>query len=158
MKTDQIIYAARDSAIILAVALLTACAITTDEVPREPEQTTVTIYRDDFGVPHIYAGMEEFGFFGLGYAQAEDQLVKLLGAVYWIHGRRAELEGEALLAVDIEQRRWRHAEEGRDGFSRLDPQVQENYRQYIAGVNRYMADHPEKVPAWALPLDAEKEY
>jgi len=135
--------------VLLTIIFFTACAPVTDTGP-----ASVTIYRDDWGVPHIYAEREKYGFYGLGYAQAEDQLIKLLGAVYWVHGRRAELEGEALLAVDIEQRRWRHAEEGRDGFSRLDPQVQENYRQYIAGVNRYMADHPEKVPAWALPLDA----
>jgi len=133
---------------VLATIFFTACASVTDT-----KQPSVTIYRDDWGVPHIYADREEYGFYGLGYAQAEDQLIKLLGAVYWVHGRRAELEGEALLAVDIEQRRWRHAGEGRGGFGRLDPQVQENYRQYLAGLNRYMADYPDKVPAWAPQIE-----
>ena len=134
----------RQLLVLLAVTFLGACAST-----KNTGQDSVTIYRDDWGVPHIYAEREEYGFYGLGYAQAEDQLIKLLGGVFWINGRRAELEGEALLAVDIEQRRWRHAEEGRNGFARLDPQVQENYRQYLAGINRYMADFPDKVPAWA---------
>jgi acyl-homoserine lactone acylase PvdQ len=35
---------------------------------------SVTIYRDNWGVPHIYAEREEDGFYGLGYAQAQDRL------------------------------------------------------------------------------------
>jgi len=97
--------------VLLTIIFFTACAPVTDTGP-----ASVTIYRDDWGVPHIYAEREEYGFYGLGYAQAEDQLIKLLGAVYWVHGRRAELEGEALLAVDIEQRRWRHARGGQGRF------------------------------------------
>jgi acyl-homoserine lactone acylase PvdQ len=116
------------------------------------EEDAVTIYRDDWGVPHIFAPTEELGFYGLGYAQAEDQLVKLLGAVYWYQGRRAELEGEAHLALDIEQRRWRHAEEAEQGVARLGPELERNYRAFIRGVERYMADHPGVRPPWAPEL------
>lgn len=131
--------------------LLTACVspIEKDTVSGQ----AVTVYRDDWGVPHIYAATEALGFYGLGYAQAEDRLTKLLGAVYWSQGRRAELEGEALLASDIEQRRWRHTQEGSAGFARLDAQVRNNYRAFVAGVEHYMTEHPEQVPAWAPPLD-----
>ena len=38
----------------------------------------VTIHRDPWGVPHIIADTEEAGFYGLGYAQAEDQLEFIL--------------------------------------------------------------------------------
>ena len=33
---------------------------------------TVEIIRDQWGVPHIFAGDENAGFFGLGYVSAED--------------------------------------------------------------------------------------
>src|ERR1700693_4140070 len=32
----------------------------------------ITIYRDEFGIPNIYAPTEEGAIFGMGYAQAED--------------------------------------------------------------------------------------
>ena len=147
------------SALLAAFLTMAACTPDTDpaaatEAEIAGSDVKVTIYRDDWGVPHIYADREESGFYGLGYAQAEDQLIKLLGAVYWVQGRRAELEGEALLPMDIEQRRWRHAVEGKEGFARLDSQVKENYQAFVAGVKRYMRDHPDKVPGWAPPLEA----
>jgi acyl-homoserine lactone acylase PvdQ len=129
------------------------CASVSQESGVEEERSTVTIYRDDWGVPHIYADTEELGFYGLGYAQAEDQLVRMLGAFHWYRGRAAALEGAKRLAMDIEQRRWRHVQEGAAGFERLSPQLRRNYRSFLAGFKRYMADHPEQVPAWAPKIE-----
>ena len=39
-----------------------------------PEVGQVRIVRDSFGVPHLIASDERSLFFGVGYAQAEDQL------------------------------------------------------------------------------------
>jgi len=130
---------------LLCLAALLGCANGPD---------TVTIYRDIWGVPHIYADPEELGFYGLGYAEAEDQLLKLLGAVFWYRGRMAELEGAPRLAFDIEQRRWRHAEEAEAGFNRLSPELQRNYEAFVAGVKRYLREHPEKDPGLGVELTA----
>jgi acyl-homoserine lactone acylase PvdQ len=40
----------------------------------DPLAELVTIYRDNYGVPHIVGDTEEATFFGYGYAQAEDHL------------------------------------------------------------------------------------
>ncbi len=129
------------------------------------EPGSVTIYRDDFGVPHIYAQREQDGFYGLGYAQAEDQLEALLRIHLWARG---ELAGagvsrpgpgqeaptkEALIASDFVQRQWMHVEEARAGFERLSPELQRNYRHYVAGVQQYMDEHPGEVPPWAPRLE-----
>ena len=45
-------------------------------VARTPGETR--IIRDEWGVPHIYAAREEDGYYGLGYALAEDRLNTLL--------------------------------------------------------------------------------
>jgi acyl-homoserine lactone acylase PvdQ len=124
-------------------------------LPPVTSAAEITIYRDDYGVPHIYAESEEDGFYGLGYVQAQDKLMVLLGTVYWVSGRRASLEGADHLWSDIHMRRWMHLEEGRAGFERMSPQLQRNYRYYVRGVNRYLKDHPDLVPEWAIPLDAE---
>ncbi|MGH8249877.1 MAG: penicillin acylase family protein [Steroidobacteraceae bacterium] len=119
------------------------------------EAAQVTIYRDTWGVPHIYGDTEEAGYFGLGYAQAVDGLQRALGAAFWVQGRSAELLGDAALPGDIEMRRWHHYEEGQAGFARLSPQLQKNYRAFLAGIKRYMSDHPDRVPKWALELTPE---
>ncbi|HEX2466527.1 MAG TPA: penicillin acylase family protein, partial [Thermoanaerobaculia bacterium] len=111
------------------------------------------LYRDQWGVPHVYAAREEDGYFGLGYAQAEDQLERLLGLVRMFRGERAAADGAGALSWDSFQRVWRHREESEAGWSRLEPQVQANYRSFVAGLERFMAEHPERVPANAIDLD-----
>ena len=110
------------------------------------------LYRDRWGVPHVYAASEEDGFFALGWAQAEDQLDRLLGLVRRFRGERAAADGPAALGWDTFHRLWRHREEATAGWERLDPQVQANYRSFVAGVERFMAEHPERVPADAIVL------
>ncbi len=119
--------------------------------PAQPglAEDTVTIQRDSWGVPHIYAATEAGGWFGLGYAQAEDRLELILGLPRWAQGHAAEITGDAALPVDIEMRRWRHRQEAEAGLKHLSPQLLENYRAYVAGIRRYMAQHPERVPSWA---------
>ncbi len=114
----------------------------------------VTIYRDDWGVPHIYADDEALGYYGLGYAEAEDRLLTVLGSIYWMQGRQAELTGAAALQTDIEQRRWHHYDEAVKGLANLSPQLRRNYESFVAGFERYLSDHPEKKPAWAPKLTA----
>ena len=60
----------------------------------------VSLFRDDWGVPHIFAETDEDASFALGWAHAEDRLwqmetMRRLGA-----GRLAEVLGPAALASD----------------------------------------------------------
>src|ERR1700693_4656124 len=57
----------------------------------------VTIYRDEYGVPHIVGETEEATFFGYGYAQAQDHLEKMMLQYRDAQGRRAEVQGFAAL-------------------------------------------------------------
>ena len=123
--------------------------VSTDRAP--PGQ--VTIYRDDWGTPHVYATREEDGFYGLGYAQAEDRLQTLLRFYLRVRGQQAAHFGADFVDVDFEVLQYRHVEEARAGFERLSPQLQENYSSFIAGVERYLRDHPSRVPAWAPELE-----
>lgn len=126
------------------------------ETPAAHAGSQATIYRDSWGVPHIYADTEAAAFYGLGFAEAQDRLLQLLAGALWVQGRRAEILGDADLASDIELRRWRHYEEARtNGIARLSPQLQDDYRAFIAGAKRYMAQHPDQVPTWAPDLNPE---
>src|SRR5438045_1072856 len=110
------------------------------------------IDRDDWGVPHIHATSEEGGFYALGYAEAEDQLELLLRYYLTARGELAATFGAEHLESDFAARQWMHVEEARAGLARLSPQLRHDYEAFIAGVNRYMADHPGDVPAWAPTL------
>jgi acyl-homoserine lactone acylase PvdQ len=122
-----------------------------------PVAGQVAIYRDNWGVPHIYASTEPDGYFGLGYAQAEDQLAALLelfnGVLGWQTGSPTltsyGLPGE----FGVEALRWQHAEAGREGFARLSSALKKNYGAWIRGITRFMEEHPDKVPAGTPQLE-----
>jgi len=116
-------------------------------------QGRVTVYRDDWGVPHIYADREEDGYYGLGYATAEDELDYALRVILMARGDAAQAFGKELVEQDYTSRLWRHAEESRAGFTRMSPELQRNYRAYVRGLERWMQEHPDKTPSWAPKLE-----
>src|SRR5437773_11374466 len=63
----------------------------------DPLAGEVTVYRDEYGVPHIVGETVEATFFGYGYAQAQDHLEPMMLQYRDAQGRRAEVLGfEAL--------------------------------------------------------------
>ena len=104
-------------------------------------------------MPHIYAESEEAGFFGVGYAQAEDRLQLVLRHQRAVSGTLAEAFGADHVRSDQMARLWRHAAEAAAAFERLSAQVQRDYRALTHGFNRYMAEHPDQVPGWAPRLE-----
>src|SRR5207302_8823231 len=68
----------------------------------------ITIIRDPFGVPNIFAKTEEGAVFGMGYAQAEDRLEELLKQYRRCEGTMAEAFGPEYLRDDYRQRLWQH--------------------------------------------------
>jgi acyl-homoserine lactone acylase PvdQ len=88
--------------LFVSILLLVGCARqTTDpEIARlEARAETVTIIRDDFGVPHIYAKTDADAVFGMLYAQSEDDFNRVERNYIWATGRLAEVEGEDRLRV-----------------------------------------------------------
>jgi hypothetical protein len=63
---------------------------------REPSEVPVgqvVLYRDEWGMPHVYAGNETDGFFGLGYATAQDRLTQVLFHYLRVRGELAKYFG-----------------------------------------------------------------
>ena len=156
----------------LAFLIATASTCSRNRVPAAGPGS-VTIYRDVWGAPHVYAEREEDGYFGIGYTTAEDHLEGVLLRYLALKGelaskfgagpiaaqtglRATSLPGRAItdpVAVDREARRWRYVEDARQNFSNLPEQVRLNLTAYIDGMKRFMAEHPERVPAWAPELE-----
>src|SRR5689334_9441929 len=59
----------------------------------DPLSSRVSIYRDNYGVPHVVGESQAATFFGYGYAQAEDHLEEMMLQYRDAQGRRTEIQG-----------------------------------------------------------------
>src|SRR6266480_2460960 len=78
-----------------------------------------TIYRDEFGIPHVFAPKLESAAYAVGYAQAEDRLEELLKNYRRANGTMAEVFGPDYFKHDVIQRMWRHAEISREKYDQV---------------------------------------
>ncbi len=104
---------------------------------------TVTIYRDTYGVPHVFGRTDASTVFGFAYAQAEDNFWRVEENFIWAVGRASELYGEKTLDED----RLNHALEiprlAREEYARLDAHTRALCDAFAAGFNFYLSRHPE---------------
>ena len=110
-----------------------------------------TIYRDTWGVPHIYAESEEAAAYAHGYAQAQDRLADVLAAYLVAVGRAAAVLGPDLVQTDIVATIARHEEIARTRYPELSVETRRLIEAFVEGIRAYMRDDPGAVPAWASP-------
>lgn len=107
-------------------------------------QDQVEIYRDEYGVPHIYAQNEADLFFAQGYVHAQDRFWQM---EFWRHvgqGRLSEIVGEATLDSDkfIRTMGWnRMAADTVAYYQSEEPDYYAVLEAYSAGVNAYIDEH-----------------
>jgi len=106
----------------------------------------VDIYRDEYGIPHIYAQTTEDLFFAQGYVHAQDRFWQM---EFWRRigaGRLSEYFGEATLPSDIYLRTVGFAEIANQEYQAMDPESRKIVDAYSAGVNAYAQDRkPEQL-------------
>lgn len=132
-----------------SVTVALAVLLTAREVGGE----AVTVYRDEWGVPHVYAETEAGAAYGLGWAQAEDRLEQLLRNYRLAAGTMAEAFGPEWIEHDWRQRLVGHAEVCQRRYPELPAELRAMIEAFQAGVQAYMDAHPAEVPAWAPKLE-----
>jgi penicillin amidase len=108
---------------------------------------SVTIYRDTYGVPHVYGPTDASAVFGLAYAQAEDDFAHLEDNFIRSLGRAAEVHGEEALRDDQLARALEIPRLAREEYGRATPRMKALYDAYAAGLNFYLARYPQVKPA-----------
>jgi acyl-homoserine lactone acylase PvdQ len=106
----------------------------------------VTIIRDDFGVPHIYAKTDADAVFGLLYAQAEDDFNRIEHNYIWAIGRLAEIEGEQAIYSDLRARLYMTTDEAKAAYASAPGWLQELCDAWADGLNYYLETHSEVKP------------
>ena len=113
----------------------------------------VTVYRDTWGVPHVYADTEAAGAYGLGYAQAEDRLGDIYEAVRTGMGLMSEAFGKEHLQTDYIVRQWRNAEIAKEYWETAPADIKAITSAFVKGIRAYEAKHPDRVPDHAMDLE-----
>ncbi len=130
------------------LVLLTAMAIASAAWAEK-----VSILRDEWGVPHIFADSMSAACYGLGWAQAEDRLEQLLQNYRFSTGTMAEAFGEDWVDHD-----WRRRLVGQQyvceaRYKDVPADVRAAIEAFQAGIRAYMEQHPDEVPEWAPEIE-----
>lgn len=123
----------------------------------------ITIARDSFGVPHIFAKTDAEAAYGLAWAHSEDDFKSIQQNLLAAKGMLGEVEGKNGVLFDFAMKFF-----GIDTFveNNFDNDLSTDFKKvmngYIEGVNDYAASHPDEVlQKKALPFtvkDAVKGY
>jgi len=134
----------------LLVLTVTACGaggVSTAELARwEARAASVTIIRDDWGVPHIYAPTDADAVFGLMYAQAEDDFPRIERNFIAALGRLAEAEGERALWQDLRAKLYVDPDELRELYAESPEWLRDLMDAWADGLNYFLHTHPEVQP------------
>src|SRR5688572_14538114 len=104
------------SRILRAVYILLLSVSLAAQGKGDPDTGKVVLYRDEYGVPHIYAPTVEAGAYAVGHAQAEDRLEELLKNMLRGTGEMAAAFGPDEYNNDLQNRLWQHSDFARKNF------------------------------------------
>ncbi len=108
---------------------------------------TVDIYRDEYGIPHIYAQDRDDLMFAVGFVSAQDRLWQMDLTRRAATGRLAEIFGERVIAADLLARTIGFERIAKRQVEKLSPNELAALEAYSRGVNACI----ERLPA--LPIE-----
>jgi acyl-homoserine-lactone acylase len=134
---------------VLLGALAGISLVTAAELPGTGADVgKIVIYRDTWGVPHIYAPTVQEGLYAMGWAQAEDRPQELLKNYMRAMGESAKFDGPAGVESDMIALLWDNYGTSKRNFDRIRPEIREQIRAYVRGVNDFYAAHEGDMPAF----------
>ena len=118
----------------------------------------ITIARDSFGVPHIFAPTDAEVAYGLAWAHAEDDLNTIELLILTGKGKLATSIGKKGVGADYIIKLLRCREAVEEQWNTLSPDFLALIRGYIKGLNDYARAYPQRVKyRHSFPFD-EKDY
>ncbi|MCX6317566.1 MAG: penicillin acylase family protein [Bacteroidetes bacterium] len=118
----------------------------------------ITIARDSFGVPHIFAPTDPEVAYGLAWAHAEDDFETLQLVVMSGKARLGSAMGKKGAEADYVVALLRIRQTVEEQWNTLSPDFVALIKGYVEGLNAYAKTHPDEVKyKQAFPFD-EKDY
>jgi penicillin amidase len=106
----------------------------------------VHVWRDGYGVPHIFAASMDDAARALGYLHASERLFQMELSRRVGQGRLAEVFGADRLGVDKFIRTLGLYREAESSFAALPPWAQKRLEAYSDGVNAFLDTHKNALP------------
>lgn len=105
----------------------------------------IDIYRDVYGVPHIYANSDKNAAYGLAWAHAEDDFETIQHTFLPSKGLMGLHSGKEGVIMDYLVSLLRCRQTAEKHVSQLSPEVLEVIEGYVAGINAFAKAFPSKV-------------
>jgi penicillin amidase len=112
----------------------------------EDTARAITIYRDDYGVPHVFGPTDASCVFGYIYAQAEDNFWQIEDSYIRALGRASEVYGERTLNDDLLNHALEIPRLARAEFDRSSPQTKQMCDAVADGLNYFLSRNPQVKP------------
>jgi penicillin G amidase len=120
---------------------------------------TITIKKDAYGVPYIYAENNSDLYFGLGYAQAKERMFQIQLLKRIVAGRLSEVVGSKGLKVDKLMRtigiRKNSIQWIEINKTKIPSEALDYINSYIKGFNYYLENYPKPVEFSILQISPE---
>lgn len=133
-------------AVALALSNLSLTKAAAVKVTPETIAGSVKIYRDTYGVPHIYGLTDASCVFGCIYAQAEDNFRQIEDSYIQALGRQSEVNGEKAVPYDLFNRALGITSLARAQYEKASPRTCELCAATAAGLNYFLKRNPQVKP------------
>ena len=146
---------------LILVALIAAAAylwtpvertFDADEARSVAGQYNARIIRDDYGVAHVFGETDADAHFGFAYAHAEDAWEVMEETLMAGRGMAAQYRGQADAPGDYLYDLFRVEDVVAEGDLGIPDDVRAIIQAYVAGLNLFGAEHPERVTPGLLPV------
>lgn len=112
--------------------------------PTPPATQKAVIYRDVYGIPHIFADTEESAAFAIAQAQCADMGMQVFNNLRAGVGRQAEVLGEAAVESDRLMHLWRVPETAERIWQESPPRTKRYLQAFCDGLNAYRQAHADE--------------
>ena len=112
----------------------------------EKQAQNVTIFRDDWGIAHVYGKTDADAVFGVIYAQAEDDFNRVETNYLNSMGRLAEAEGEAEIYRDLRMKLFIDPADMKTQYEKSPDWLKALMNSWASGLNYYLHKHPDVKP------------
>jgi len=151
-RQNSLFKAVAITALVLVSVLVTEVQAADARVERLAR--SVTIYRDSYGVPHIYGPTDASCVFGYAYAQAEDNFWQIEDNYIQAIGRAAEVNGEESLSADLLNRTLEITRLSVAEYKTASPRTRELVDAFADGLNYFLEHNPQVKPRLITRFEA----
>ncbi len=112
----------------------------------EQQARDVTIYRDNWGIAHVYGKTDADAVFGMEYAQAQDDFKRVENNYLAALGWRSEAYGKRAIYRDLRSKLFVDPKALRADYARSPVWLQRLMNAFADGLNFYLYTHPKVKP------------